>query len=78
MYLLIVFQFLMSGVPTQPSVVQTYTSLAACEKFLVSFAKAKYNAEAMTTQLGRVTVIRSDTEGEVWVTCAKDERGDKV
>ena len=78
MYLLIIFQFLISGVPTQPSVVQTYTSLEACETFLVSFAKAKYNAEAMTTQLGRVTVIRSDNKGEVWVTCAKDERGDIV
>ena len=78
MYLLIVFQFLISGEPTQPSVVQTYTSLAACEKVLIAFSAAKYDTEAMTTQLGRVTAIRSGAEGEMWAVCAKDNRGDKV
>tara|TARA_B110000908_G_scaffold101633_1_gene119849 strand:- start:179 stop:415 length:237 start_codon:yes stop_codon:yes gene_type:complete len=78
MYLLIVFQFLMSGEPTQPSVFKTYTSLAACEKFLIAVAYTKYDTEAMTTQLGRVTAIRSGAEGETWAVCAKDNRGDKV
>ena len=78
MYLLIVFQFLTSGAHTQPSVVQTYTSLPACEKVLIAYADAKANTEAMTTQLGRVTAIYSSAKGEAWAVCAKDNRGDKV
>ena len=78
MYLLIVFQFLISGEPTQPSVVQLYTSLPACEKVLIAYADAKANTEAMTTQLGRVTAIYSGAEGEAWVVCARDNRGDRV
>ena len=78
MYLLIIFQFLTSGAPTQPSVVQMYTSLPACEKVLIAYADAKDNTEAMTTQLGRVTAIYSGAKGEAWAVCARDNRGDRV